>query len=267
MKSPSKFELTVVGFIAAFSAVAADKPGYTDTPQITGQKWRVHDADRPQPRIVTPGKTFSHGAVAPSDAVVLFDGKDLSKWHNNGKPAAWKVENGYMEVVGKSGSIETKDKFGSFQLHFEFAEPSPAHGDGQARANSGVFLHGLYEIQVLDCYKNPTYSDGTLGGIYGQWSPLANAAMPPGEWQSYDIIFEAPKVDAGKVVDPAHVTVIVNGVVTQHRQVILGPVRHRDLARYEANTPTSGPIGLQDHGDPVRFRNLWVRPLGEYDKP
>lgn len=251
----------------SFGAVAADKPGYTDTPKITGQSWRVHDADRPQPRIVTPGKTFSHGAGAPSDAVVLFDGKDLSRWHNGGKPAGWKVENGYMEVVGKSGSIETKDKFGSFQLHLEFAEPNPPHGDSQARANSGVFLHGLYEVQILDCYNNPTYADGTLGGLYGQWAPLANAAKPPGEWQSYDIIFEAPKVEAGKVVQPAHVTVLVNGVVAQHRQAILGPVRHRDLASYEPNTPTTGPIGLQDHGDPVRFRNIWVRPIGEYDKP
>lgn len=254
-------------FTSAFGASAADKPGYTDTPQITGQKWRVHDADRPQPRIVTPGAAFSHGAGAPSDAVVLFDGKDLSKWTKDGGPAPWKVENGYMEVVGKSGSIETREKFGSFQLHLEFAEPTPPHGDGQSRANSGVFLHGIYELQVVDSYENPTYADGTLGAIYGQWSPLANAAKPPGAWQSYDVIFEAPKVEGGKVTTPAHVTVLVNGVVTQHRQAILGPVRHREVARYEGNTPTTGPIGLQDHGDPVRFRNIWVRPIGEYDRP
>ncbi len=267
MKSSSRLTLTTAAlFIAAFPSLAADKPGYTDTAQITGQKWRVHDAERPQPRTVTPGKTFSHGAAAPSDAVVLFDGTDLSKWTKGGKPAPWKVENGYMEVVGKSGSIQTKDKFGSYQLHVEFAEPTPPKGHSQERANSGIFMHGIYEVQILDCYENPTYADGTLGGIYGQWSPLANAAKPPGEWQSYDIIFEAPKVDGGKVLEPAHITVLVNGIVTQHRQTILGPTKHRDLARYEANTPTTGPIELQDHGDPVRFRNIWVRPIGEYDK-
>jgi hypothetical protein len=246
--------------------VAAEKPGYSDTPVITGQTWRVHDSERPQPRLVTPAPTFSHGAAAPSDAIVLFDGTDLSKWTKDGGPAPWKVRNGVMEVVGKSGSIETKQKFGSFQLHLEFASPNPPSGEGQARANGGVFLHGLYEIQVLDSYQNPTYADGTVGCIYGQWPPLANAAKPSGEWQTYDLIFEAPRVSSGKVVEPAYVTVILNGVVTQHRKAILGPVRHREVASYDANTPTEGPIGLQDHGDPVRFRNIWVRPLGEYDK-
>jgi hypothetical protein len=260
--------LLLAGLLSFTSASmnAAEKPGYTDTPTITGQKWRVHDADRPQPRVVTPAATFTHGAPAPADAVVLFDGKDLSHWTKDGGPAPWKVENGYMEVVGKSGSIETREKFGSFQLHLEFAEPTPPSGDSQARANSGVFLHGLYEIQVLDCYNNPTYPDGTVGSIYGQWPPLANAAKPPGEWQSYDIVFQAPRVEGGRVVEPAYVTIILNGIVTQHHQAILGPVRHRDVAAYEPNTPTKGPIGLQDHGDPVRFRNIWVRPLGEYDK-
>lgn len=245
---------------------SADNVGYTDTPQIPGQRWRVHDAERPQPRVVTPGANFSQGAPPPSDAVVLFDGTDLSHWTKDGGPAPWKVANGYMEVVGKSGSIESREKFGSFQLHLEFATPNPPHGDSQARANSGVFLHGLYEIQVLDCYRNPTYPDGTVGSIYGQWPPLANAARPPGEWHSYDIIFEAPKVEDGKVTEPAYVTIILNGVVTQHRQAIQGPVRHREVTHYEPNTPTRGPIGLQDHGDPVRFRNVWVRPLGEYDQ-
>ncbi len=261
----SLLALTVLG--TACSVTAADKPGYTDTPQLPGQKWKVHDADRPQPRLVTPGATFSHGAGAPSDAVVLFNGTDLSHWHKDGQPAPWKVVDGVMEVVGKSGSIESKEKFGSFQLHLEYATPNPPKGDGQARCNSGIFLHGSYEIQILDCYQNPTYADGTVGCIYGQWPPLANAAKPPGQWHSYDIIFEAPKVDGGKVVDPAHVTVMVNGVVTQHRKEIIGPVQHRAVAAYGANTPTSGPIGLQDHGDPVRFRNIWVRPLGQYDQP
>lgn len=253
--------------LVAFSMHADEKPGYTDTPVIPGQKWKVHDADRPQPRIVTPGATFSHGAPAPSDAVVLFDGRDLRHWHKDGGPAPWKVENGYMEVIGKSGSIETKEKFGSFQLHIEYAAPNPPVGDSQARGNSGIFLHGRYEVQALDCFQNPTYADGTIGCIYGQWPPLANASKPPGEWNSFDIIFEAPKVEDGKVVQPAHVTVMVNGVVAQHRQAIMGPVRHRETTSYEGRTPTTGPIGLQDHGDPVRFRNIWVRPIGQYDQP
>ncbi len=259
-------------FLAAFLASsatmnAAEKPGYTDTPLITGQKWRVHDADRPQPRIVRPAERFSQGTDAPSDAVILFNGVDLAKWTKDGGPAPWKVENGYMEVVPKSGSIETKEKFGSFQLHLEFAEPTPPHGESQERANSGVFLHGLYEIQVLDCYNNLTYPDGTVGGIYGQWPPLVNAAKPPGEWQTYDIFFEAPRVENGRVVEPAYVTVLLNGLVAQHHQAILGPSMHRAVAAYGPDTPTRGPIGLQDHGDPLRFRNIWIRPLGEYDKP
>ncbi len=258
--------LVAVGLVSVMGAAAADKPGYTDTPRITGQQWRVHDADRPQPRIVTPGAAFSHGAPAPSDAVVLFDGKDLSKWTKGGGPAPWIVKDGYMQVLEKSGSIETKDQFGSFQLHIEFATPNPPEGTSQERGNSGVFLHGIYELQVLDCYQNPTYADGTVGALYGQWPPLANAAKPSGQWQSYDIIFEAPKVEGGKVVEPAYVTVILNGVVTQHRKALLGPVRHREVAAYDANTPTRGPIGLQDHGNPMRFRNIWLRPLGEYDK-
>ncbi len=251
---------------AALTVCAADKPGYTDTPLITGQKWRVHDAERPQPRVVKPGETFSHGAPAPADAIVLFDGTDLSKWKSGDGPARWKVENGYMEVVAETGSIETQEKFGSFQLHLEFQSPKPPRGDGQGRGNSGVFLHGMYEIQVLDGHENPTYADGSVGSIYGQWPPLALAAKPPGEWNTYDIVFKAPKVEGGRVVEPAKVTVILNGVVTQAGQAILGPARHREVAEYPPNVPTTGPIGLQDHGDPVRFRNIWIRPLGEYDK-
>lgn len=248
------------------AALAAAKPGYTDSPVIPGQKWKVHDADRPQPRLVAPGATFSQMAAPPSDATVLFGGADASAWHKDGNPIPWKVVDGVLEVVGKSGSIETREKFGSFQLHLEFATPPDAKGEGQARANSGVFLHGLYEVQVLDCFQNPTYADGTAGCIYGQWPPLANAARRPGQWHTYDIIFEAPKVEDGNVKEPAYVTVILNGVVTQHRKAIMGPVRHKEVTKYEKNTPTRGPIGLQDHGDAVRFRNIWIRPLGEYDK-
>ncbi|MGC8742526.1 MAG: 3-keto-disaccharide hydrolase [Verrucomicrobiia bacterium] len=241
--------------------------GYTDTPMLPGQKWRVHDPDRPQPRVVTPGERFSEMAAPPSDAVVLFDGKDLSKWiDGKGQPAAWKVENGYMEINGK-GSIRTKDEFGDFQLHLEFATPSVVKGNSQERGNSGILIYGRYEVQVLDSYQNRTYADGSLGSLYGQCPPLVNAARKPGEWQTYDIIFEAPRWDeSGKLIKPAYVTVILNGVVLHHKKDYLGPSLHRELSKYGRPQPPRGPIMLQDHGNPIRFRNIWIRSLGEYDQ-
>jgi Domain of Unknown Function (DUF1080) len=243
--------------------------GYKDTPLIPGTSWHVHDSDRPRPRVVAPGATFSHNAGAPSDAIVLFDGKDLSKWRNDkGADAAWKVENGYMEVVPKAGNIFTREEFGDFQLHFEFATPAVVKGNSQGRGNSGVFLHGIYEVQVLDSYENITYADGQLGGIYGQFPPLANPAKKPGEWSSYDVIFEGPRFDAeGKITRKASVTVIVNGVVLQHKKEYMGSTKHKEVADYNNVKKTRGPIGLQDHGDLMRFRNMWLRPLGEMDKP
>lgn len=248
----------------------ADSPiGYKDTPLIPGTSWHVHDPDRPRPRVVTSAPTFSHNAGAPSDAIVLFDGKDLSKWRNDkGADAAWKVENGYMEVAPKAGNIFTREEFGDFQLHFEFATPAVVKGNSQGRGNSGVFLHGIYEVQVLDSYENITYADGQLGGIYGQYPPLANSAKKPGEWSSYDVIFEGPRFDAeGKVTRKASVTVIVNGVVLQHKKEYMGSTKHKEVADYNNVKKTRGPIGLQDHGDLMRFRNMWLRPLGEMDKP
>jgi hypothetical protein len=250
--------------------VAQDSPiGYTDTPIIPGQKWRVHDPDRPRPKVVTPAPTFSHQAGAPSDAIVLFDGTDLAKWqHDNGRPAAWKVENGYFEVVPKTGTIRTKEEFEDFQLHVEFATPAVVKGNSQGRGNSGIFLLGRYEVQVLDSYDNLTYADGQLGALYGQFPPLANPAKPPGEWQSYDVIFEAPRWDAeGQLIKKAAVTVIVNGVVLQHRREYLGPSTHKENTSYEKTRSSRGPVGLQDHGDLVRFRNIWIRPLGQLDQP
>ena len=167
----------------------ADSVGYTDTSVIPGSNWRVHDGDRPQPRVVTPG-----GAIGnpPSDAVVLFDGSDLAQWiGRDGGDAAWKVENGYMEVNG-TGDISTRAHFGDCQLHLEWATPEEVVGDSQGRGNSGVFLLGLYEIQVLDSFDNRTYADGSASSIYGQYPPLVNACRGPGEWQSYDVIFESP---------------------------------------------------------------------------
>lgn len=248
--------------------MAQQKYGYDDTPLIPGQKWKVHDSNRPQPRIVTPGTESTQAAPgrAPSDAIMLFDGKSLSGWlDREGKPAAWKVENGYMEVVPKTGNIRTKTEFGDCQLHVEWAEPSVVKGEGQGRGNSGVFLMGRYEIQVLDCYENPTYADGTTAAIYGEFPPLVNACRKPGEWQTYDIIWLAPRFDGEKLVRPAYVTVFQNGVCVHHCVELTGPTTHRTVLQYTAHPPV-GPLMLQDHGDLVRFRNIWYRPLKGYDE-
>jgi 3-keto-disaccharide hydrolase len=240
----------------------ADKLGYDDTPLIPGQKWKVHDDTRPQPRVVTPGTAGS----PPSDAVVLFDGTDLSGWEcTKGGDAAWTVENGYMEVAPKSGSIRTKAEFGDCQLHVELAAPEEVIGDSQGRGNSGVFMMGIYEIQVLDCYDNPTYADGTSAGIYGQFPPLVNACRKPGEWQTYDIVWVGPKFDGDKLVSPARATIFQNGLLIHHDVVLTGPTTHRAVLEYEPQ-PATGPLELQDHGDKVRFRNIWYRPLTGYDE-
>src|SRR5213592_45329 len=188
--------------------------GYSDTPLVPGSQWHVHDGQRPQPRIVTPAATFSHLAPPPSDAVVLFNGTDLSQWTLPGSEAAkWKVENGYMEVVPGSGSIRTKGKFADFQLHLEFATPAEVKGNSQGRGNSGILFNSIYEVQVLDSWENPTYPDGQCGALYGQTPPLVNASKPPGQWQTYDIIFESPRWNGtGELVKKAAVTVIHNGV-------------------------------------------------------
>ncbi|HWD18902.1 MAG TPA: DUF1080 domain-containing protein [Verrucomicrobiae bacterium] len=249
-------------------AQAENTNGYTDTPMLPSGKWHVHDPARPAPPVVTPGKTFSDGAGAPSDATVLFDGTDLSKWSGEKGEARWKVENGYMEVAPGTGQITTKDKFGDFQLHLEFAEPEEVHGNSQERGNSGVFLHGIYEIQVLDCYDNPTYSDGQTASIYGQSTPLINACRKPGEWQTYDIVFEGPRFDGDKkLTRPARVTVIHNGIVVQNHQPILGPTGHRTLSKYTGKEPERGPLALQDHHNKVRYRNIWIREIQDEEQP
>jgi len=243
--------------------------GYDDTPFIPGSKYRVHDSSRPQPRIVAPGTESSQGAPgkAPSDAVILFDGKDLGGWEAlDGSPAKWKVENGYMEVVPKSGNIRTKARFGDCQLHLEWAAPTAIEGASQGRGNSGVFLMGLYEIQVLDCYGNPTYADGTTAAIYGQCPPLVNACRKPGEWQIYDIVWIVPRFDADRLVSPARVTIFHNGALVHHHKELLGPTQHKKAAQYAPHAAT-GPLMLQDHKNPVRYRNIWQRPLKDYDQP
>jgi hypothetical protein len=237
--------------------------GYDDTPVIPRQSWKVHDRARPQPRVVAPGAE-SH--LPPTDAVVLFDGRDLAGWTSvkGGGAAPWKVENGYVEVVPKSGDIQTREEFGDCQLHLEFATPAQVVGDSQGRGNSGVFLMGRYEIQVLDCYENPTYADGTTGAIYGQYPPLVNACRKPGEWQSYDVVWIAPRFEGDRLVSPAYCTVIHNGIVVQYHRELIAPTTHRAVGQWEAHPPT-GPLRLQDHNNPTRFRNIWYRKLGGWN--
>ncbi len=249
--------LTAVILISLVQLSAAQAP----------MKWKIHDPNRPVPPIVDPGtaSTQETPGRAPADAVVLFDGKDLSRWaDSDGKPAKWKVENGYMEVVAKTGNISTRDSFGDCQLHVEFAEPSPASGESQERGNSGVFLMGLYEIQVLDSYQNKTYADGQASAVYGQYPPLANASRPPAQWQTYDIIFHGPRFVGGKLRRPARVTVLHNGVLVQDNVELTGPTAHGERPPYKPQ-PEKLPLALQDHGDPVRYRNIWIRELHEGD--
>src|SRR5688572_4041609 len=251
--------------IGIAAAASAAELGYKDTPIIPGTKWHVHDSDRPQPRIVAPGKTFSLLAPPPADAVVLFDGKDFSKWQGKDGEVKWKIEDNYMETTS-TGVIRTKDEFGDFQMHLEFATPAKVEGSGQGRGNNGVNIFGRYEIQILDSYQNQTYPDGQASAIYGQSPPLVNASKPPGEWQSYDIIFESPRWDGDKLVKKAYVTVLHNGLVVHHRRELLGRTGHRIMPNYDKPHPPKGFIELYEHGNPVRFRNIWIRPLGEYDQ-
>ena len=229
--------------------------------QVSTQ-WPQHSMDRPQPRVVDPGP-YRPSGPPPSDAIVLFDGTSLGDWtqaDSTHKPASWKLVDGAMEVA-HTGSIATKQAFGDAQLHVEFREPTPPTGESQERGNSGVFLMGKYEVQVLDSYHNRTYADGAAAAIYGQYPPLVNASRPPGEWQTYDIIFHRPRFDAsGAVTAPARMTVIHNGVLVQDNVVLSGPTVNKRRPPYEKH-PDALPLMLQDHGDPVRFRNIWIRKL------
>ncbi len=240
--------------------------GFQDTPMQPNGRWHVHDPARPQPPVVAPGSTFSAAATPSSDAVVLFDGKDLSQWQDRqGKPAPWVIQDG--AAITTQADIFTKQEFGDMQLHLEFREPLPVAGSGQNRGNSGIFFMGRYEIQVLNCFSNQTYPDGATGAIYAQHPPLANACRPPGEWQSYDIIFTAPRFGTrSEVVAPAFATVILNGVVVQNHQVFRGTTTHCAVGEYVPHGPT-GPLGLQYHLDTVAFRNIWVRPVPQVNEP
>ena len=244
---------------------AAQAPA-SDSPAEQGKfRWAVHDMNRPAPPIVTCGEKSGQ---PPSDATILFDGKDLSRWESkDGGPAKWKVKNGYMEAVEKAGSIRTKQSFGDCQLHIEWAAPAKISGEGQHRGNSGIFLMRHYELQVLDSYGNKTYPDGLAAAIYGQYPPLVNACRKPGQWQSYDVIFRRPKFDqAGNVTEAARITVLQNGVLVQDNVEILGSTAHKKRAKYQSHADKL-PIELQDHRCPVRYRNIWIRELPEPQQP
>src|SRR5579859_527671 len=211
-----------------------------------------------KPKKVTPG---SNPGEAPSDAIVLFDGKDLSKWTTlAGAEAKWEVKDGAFSVVKGTGDIKTKQTFGDFQLHIEWRAPAEATGEGQGRGNSGIFLQERYELQVLDSYESETYSNGQAGSIYKQSIPLVNACVKPGAWQTYDVIYSAPRFsDNGRVITPAYITVIHNGVLVQNHTQINGPTEYKGLPVYQPHG--KGSIKLQDHGNPVSFRNIWIREL------
>lgn len=225
------------------------------------QQWPIHSTDRPRPPIVAAGAP-ALPVPPPADAKVLFDGSDLRLWMSpDGAAAKWRVEDGAFVVVPGTGTLTSRDAFGDVQLHIEWMAPSPARGTDQNRGNSGVFLMGRYEVQVLDSYENITYADGQAAAIYGQFPPMVNVSRPPGQWQSYDIVFHRPRFNAsGAVVSPARMTVFHNGVLVHDNAELLGPTSHRVRAPYEAHEDRL-PITLQDHGHPVRFRNIWVRDL------
>lgn len=250
-------------------AASTGTPFYGDPPD-QHHPWAIHDRNRPQPRRVEPGtfSTASEPGKPPSDAIVLFDGTEasLAKWEADTKPGEppaptkWIVNEGAMECVPKSGYIRTKEQFGDCQLHVEWAAPRNVQGDSQGRGNSGIFLMGLCEVQVLDNFNNPTYADGFAASIYGVNPPAANALRAPGEYQVIDIIFRRPIYQAGKVVDPGYITVFCNGVLVQDHTPLEGPTGHLKRS-VPGPFPQKGPLKLQDHGNPVRFRNIWYRPL------
>jgi hypothetical protein len=258
--------------------------GFTDTPMLPGGKWHQHDPNRPQPLVVTPGAKFSQGVAPPSDAEVLFDGKDMSKWEGGlekdpnwkGQAASWKVQDGYVQVSPPDGTdIRTRGKWSDFQLHIEWATPTETAGlHGQSRGNSGVLINGMYEIQVLDSYNEKTYPDGAAGALYGQMPPLVNPSKPPGEWQTYDIIWESPRWDVkGEMTQKPSLTVIYNGVVVQHGTEPIGRtegigagVAYKGKPFFKPHDPAVF-IQLQNHhSNPVRFRNIWIRDLNAAER-
>ncbi len=243
------------------AAQSAGQPANPNPVPKDPSEWPQHSMERPKPPVeVAPAQRLP--VAPPAGAIVLFDGTNLNWWEmGNGEPAAWRLVDGAMEVVKGSGGIRTRVAFGDVRLHVEWASPNPAEGTGQDRGNSGVFLMSTYEVQVLDSYRADTYSDGQAGSIYGQFPPRVNVSRAPGEWQSYDIEFRRPRFDdTGALISPARLTVRHNGVLVHDDVALLGPTTNRIRAPYRAHADAL-PISLQDHGHPVRFRNIWAVPL------
>jgi len=228
--------------------------GYKDTPKLPWCGYLVHDPERPAPPLVDPGPPPESALPVPADAIRLFDGKDLSAWEKND----WKVVDGTLEAAG--GEINTKESFGSFQLHLEWMGPANFEGPWYNQGNNGVGLHGIYEIQIFDSYNVKIYPDGVAAAIYGQTPPLVNVCRPPGQWQTYDIVFIAPAFKGKKVDQLPRVTVFHNGVLVHFNQEIYGATGHRILPRLDLAV-AKGPLQLMGHNCPVRFRNIWLRPL------
>jgi hypothetical protein len=229
-------------------------------------RWQIHDMTRPQPPVVTPGEvsTQAHPGRPPSDAIVLFDGKSLSAWRGaNGGPAQWKVKEGYFEVVPKTGDIYTKQAFCDCQVHVEWLTSPWTPGNTYDPGNSGVFLASLYEVQIVDSVHSKIYADGQAAAMYGQYPPLVNVCLAPGQWQTYDIVFHDARFDRdGKLLHAAFITVFHNGVLVQDHVELTGPTAHKQRPPYQPH-PERMPLRLQDHNYPDRFRNIWIRELGE----
>ncbi len=244
----------------------AQTRGTPSDPDLT--RWKVHDRSRPEAPVITPGTpgTRENPGSPPSDAIVLFDGKDLSKWESaRGGAPKWRVHDGYLEIVPGTGDIRTVQSFGDCQLHVEWATPKPPQKHDQERGNSGVYLMSKYEFQVLDSYQNKTYADGQAASVYGQYPPLVNASLPPGEWQTYEIIFHGPSFDAaGKLLRPAHITALHNGVLVQDNVSLTGPTAYMARPPYEPHSRKL-PLLLQDHDQSGRYRNIWIRELNDWD--
>ena len=239
--------------LMAAELFAGDRPGYTDTPFLPGSKWRVHDRDRPQPPLVAPGR---EPGQPPADAIVLFDGHGLDQWAG-GNAAG--IEDGAINIL-KTGELRTRRSFGDCQLHVEWATPAKPDGDSMNWGNSGILFLGKYELQIIESHDSLIYADGIAGAIYGQTPPLVNVSRKPGQWQTYDIIWQSPRFDGKRLLRPAYFTAIWNGVLVQYHKASLGPMKHRAVATYDSYEST-GPLALQYHNSAVRFRNIWIRPL------
>lgn len=240
--------LAMAGIVLSFILIPFMGKAQEGDPKLT-EVWE------PEPEVVTPGDRNE----APSDAIVLFDGKDLSKWKGKDGEAKWEVKNGAVTVVAGAGPIETKQEFGDVQLHIEWRTPKKVSGEGQGRGNSGIFLQGLYELQVLDSYNNRTYANGQAGSIYKQSIPLVNATKAPGEWQVYDIIYRAPEFSGKELTKAGRITVFLNGVLIQDHTEIKGTTEYIGAPKIIPHG--KGPLKLQDHGNPVSYRNIWIREL------